>query len=237
MLCPAPWHPPGLICFSGLSSLSRWWTRWEEWRPGILWELQDCWGRQDWLRMLSVSLPESKIGPMDLMGFSEIVLIFLPSSSPQPLPAVRTYTSSCLVFPSADRHLHPPFTLHITHQVCVTKPNLGPLTWAVKPMNWNWIAVKTSAAFIAEHWARSPGSSRSKDLSPWWFLGKVFFLSLSLQYLLIYLAPLGLSCSMPTLTCSMWDVVPWPRFKPGLPALWVQSLSQWTTKEVLGKGF
>ena len=61
--------------------------------------------------MLSVSLPESKIGPVNLLGFSEIVLVFLPSSSPQPLPAVRPHASSCPVFPSADPHLHPRFTL------------------------------------------------------------------------------------------------------------------------------
>ena len=61
--------------------------------------------------MLSVSLPESKIGPVNLLGFSEIVLVFLPSSSPQPLPAVGPHASSCPVFPSADPHLHPRFTL------------------------------------------------------------------------------------------------------------------------------
>ena len=34
------------------------------------------------------------------------------------------------------------------------------------------------------------------------------------------------------LRCSMWDLVPWPGIEPGLPALGVQSLSHWTTREV-----
>ena len=41
----------------------------------------------------------------------------------------------------------------------------------------------------------------------------------------IYLAALGLSC-------SMWGLVPWPGFKPWLSALGAQSLSHWTTREV-----
>ena len=32
--------------------------------------------------------------------------------------------------------------------------------------------------------------------------------------------------------CVMWDVIPWPGIKPGPPALEVQSLSHWTTREV-----
>ena len=43
--------------------------------------------------------------------------------------------------------------------------------------------------------------------------------------LFIYLAALGLSC-------SMWDLAPWPGIKPGPPALGAQSLSHWTTREV-----
>ena len=40
------------------------------------------------------------------------------------------------------------------------------------------------------------------------------------------------SCDMQTLSCVMWDLVPWPRIEPGAPALGVQSLSHWTTREV-----
>ena len=38
------------------------------------------------------------------------------------------------------------------------------------------------------------------------------------------------SGGMQTLSCSMWDLVPWPGIKPGPPALGAQSLSHWTTK-------
>ena len=46
-------------------------------------------------------------------------------------------------------------------------------------------------------------------------------------YLFIYsfLVVLGLSC-------SMWDLVPWPGIKPRPPALGTWSLTHWTTREV-----
>ena len=37
------------------------------------------------------------------------------------------------------------------------------------------------------------------------------------------------SCSMQTLSCGMWDLVPWPGIEPTLGA---QCLSHWTTREV-----
>ena len=40
------------------------------------------------------------------------------------------------------------------------------------------------------------------------------------------------SCSMQTPICSMWDLVPWPGIKLGSPALGVQNLSHWTTREI-----
>ena len=40
------------------------------------------------------------------------------------------------------------------------------------------------------------------------------------------------SCGMRTLTCSMWDLVPWPGIEPGPSALGAWSLSHWTTREV-----
>ena len=52
----------------------------------------------------------------------------------------------------------------------------------------------------------------------------------------IYLAVWDLSCghavSIATLSCSMWDLVPWPGIKPRPPALGAQSFSHWTTREV-----
>ena len=50
----------------------------------------------------------------------------------------------------------------------------------------------------------------------------------SFFFLNIYLAALGLSC-------SMWHLVPWPGIKSGSPALGIRSLSRWTTKEVPGR--
>ena len=41
------------------------------------------------------------------------------------------------------------------------------------------------------------------------------------------------SCSMWTLSCGVWDPVPWPGIQPGPLAVGVQSLlSHWTTREV-----
>ena len=39
-------------------------------------------------------------------------------------------------------------------------------------------------------------------------------------------------CSMQTLRCSMWDLVPWPGIKPGPSALRARSLSHRTTRDV-----
>ena len=37
----------------------------------------------------------------------------------------------------------------------------------------------------------------------------------------------------PSLSCGMWDLVSGPGIEPGPPALGVQSLNHWTTKEIL----
>ena len=57
---------------------------------------------------------------------------------------------------------------------------------------------------------------------------------------IIYLAAPGLSCitwdlllmHVKTLSCSMWDLVPWTGIEPRSPALEAWSLSHWTTREV-----
>ena len=41
-----------------------------------------------------------------------------------------------------------------------------------------------------------------------------------------------LRCGTPTLSCSMWDLVPWPGIKPVPPQLGVWCLKHWTTREV-----
>ena len=35
-----------------------------------------------------------------------------------------------------------------------------------------------------------------------------------------------------SLSCSMWDLVPWPGIEPGPPALGTQSLSPWATRDI-----
>ena len=52
-----------------------------------------------------------------------------------------------------------------------------------------------------------------------------FWLCVFCFFKILYLAMLGLSC-------SMWGLIPWPGIKPGPPALGVWSLSHWTTREV-----
>ena len=46
-----------------------------------------------------------------------------------------------------------------------------------------------------------------------------------------YLTALGVSCSMRALSCSMWNLVPWPGMESGPPALGAWSLYHWTTRE------
>ena len=45
------------------------------------------------------------------------------------------------------------------------------------------------------------------------------------NFFLIYVTAPGLSC-------STWDLVPWPGIEPSPPALGARSLSHWTTKEI-----
>ena len=60
------------------------------------------------------------------------------------------------------------------------------------------------------------------------------------SFLKLYLVAPGLSCgmqevfscSMQTLSCGMWDLVPRPGIKPRPPALGAWSLRHWTTREV-----
>ena len=58
-----------------------------------------------------------------------------------------------------------------------------------------------------------------------WAIAIMCFLVL-ITYVFIYLTVLGLSC-------SMWDLVPWPGIEPVPPPLGAWSLSHWTTREVL----
>ena len=111
---------------------------------------------------------------------------------------------------------------------------------------------------IARDWisATCIGSMQSffffniRELEVW---VKVFvFVFCFLLIVFIHLAALGLSCgtsgrrssvfvaacgifsySMWTLSCGVWDLVPWPGMEPGASALGAWSFSNWTTREVL----
>ena len=59
-----------------------------------------------------------------------------------------------------------------------------------------------------------------------------FFFLIWLHWVLVETCQI-FSCSMQTLSCVTWDLVPWPGLKPRPPALGARSLSPWTTREVL----
>ena len=60
---------------------------------------------------------------------------------------------------------------------------------------------------------------------------KLYF-TFYLFFIFIYLAVLDLSCSILSLHCGMWDLVPWPGIEPRPPALGAPSLIHWTTREI-----
>ena len=68
--------------------------------------------------------------------------------------------------------------------------------------------------------------SRFLPLHPCWPLERnIVSFSLFFSKLFLYLVALGLSC-------STWDLVPWPEMEPGPPASGAQNLSHQTTRDV-----
>ena len=53
--------------------------------------------------------------------------------------------------------------------------------------------------------------------------GTISDLDLFFLNIFIYLAVLGPSCGMQSLSCGLWDIVPRPGIEPGPPALGAQS--------------
>ena len=76
------------------------------------------------------------------------------------------------------------------------------------------------------------GLGRVEVLKSKYWLVSSHFLQFYFYLINIDLAALGLSCSIRTLSLSIWCLVPWPRIKPRDPALGAWSLSHWTTKNV-----
>ena len=68
-----------------------------------------------------------------------------------------------------------------------------------------------------------------------WEMSLIYLAALDLScgmWGLLVAAHMIFSCSMWTLSHSMWDLVSQPGIEPGSPALGAQSLSHWTTREV-----
>ena len=67
-----------------------------------------------------------------------------------------------------------------------------------------------------------------------WVVAFIYFL-IFIWFHQVLVAACGifdLCCGRRTLSCNMWDLVPWPGIEPGPSALGAQSLSHWTTREV-----
>ena len=89
------------------------------------------------------------------------------------------------------------------------------------------------AAFVAETQKKNLFSSilKSNLFRYIIYICMCFYFYFFNMFLFINLAVLSLSCSIRTLSCSMWDLVPWPGIKPGPPALGAWNHSHWTTRE------
>ena len=104
--------------------------------------------------------------------------------------------------------------------------------WYTQSLGWAWVC--STPHFSSVIFSLCPSRIRAFSAASQ-LLGFLFVC----LFVLFHLAVPGLSCSlgifrcgMQTLRCSIWDLVPWPGIKPGPPALGVQSLSHWTTREV-----
>ena len=105
----------------------------------------------------------------------------------------------------------------------------------------------TGAAWARVWWLQRPASAgsisypssqllRSEEGSDCAILAKHSFFSTSSSKFIwlhqVSVAALGIfSCSLQTLSCSIWDLVPCPGIKPQPPALGAWSLSHWTARE------
>ena len=82
--------------------------------------------------------------------------------------------------------------------------------------------------------------SHQRSLESQYNSGLFFNIYFYLFYLAAQVLVVGhgiFSCSLRTLSCGIWDLVPWPKTKPGSPVLEAWSLSPQTTREVLVQGY
>ena len=75
-----------------------------------------------------------------------------------------------------------------------------------------------------------------RQRSSFYFLIFIFLavpgLSCSLQDLFCSWSMLIFGCGIQTLSCGVWDLVPWPGIEPGPHALGAKCLSHWTAREL-----
>ena len=96
-------------------------------------------------------------------------------------------------------------------------PPMGRFSSPTQAGSW---ACLLSCPFWTVHW-----STLTLESSEDPFLDKILSCLLWRKILFIFLAVLSLSC-------DMWDLVPWPGVEPGPPALGAWRLSHWATREV-----
>ena len=99
-------------------------------------------------------------------------------------------------------------------------------SWVFLPGSKDRGAWRAIAHGVTNSWTRLRWLSIHTCMSE----NRLFFFFLI--FIVIYLAVLGLCCSIRRLGCGMWNLVPWIWIKLGPPALVLQSLGHWTPREV-----
>ena len=113
----------------------------------------------------------------------------------------------------------------------------SPVVWTCVFIMWPEVHRCCSSQLIITCWVSGHPNLQGKSFLPCQsysvqliFLKKYLFLFICLC--LVAAHRIFVELCMWTLSCSMWDLVPWPGIEPRLPTLRVQSLSHWTTREV-----
>ena len=84
---------------------------------------------------------------------------------------------------------------------------------------WEWVAISFfKGSFQCRDWICAPSIAGG-----FFFLFQIFYLFILLHQLFVVAHGI--------FSCGMWDLVPWPGIEPRPPALGVQTLSHWTTRE------
>ena len=96
----------------------------------------------------------------------------------------------------------------------------------VYPVLYCW----TFKLFLIFHDYKKKKSLYTHQMHFFYLLFKLFHMFIwQHQVTVAVLGTSNLHSSMRTLSCSIWDLVPWPGIEPGPPALGTWSLSHWTT--------